>query len=102
MQKSYVKHDKEKGKKPIQTVLIVLAIFALFIFATNGYLKQEKELERLNKEAEELQLKLEIAEREAKQVDALKALSGSTDYIERFAREKLGLVRPDEIIFIER
>lgn len=102
MQKEKIKQNKQMAKESVIKVLVVLAIFALFIFATNGYLKQEKELERLNKEAEELALKLEIVEREAKQVDELKALSGSTDYIERVAREKLGLVRPDEIIFIER
>lgn len=82
-------------------VALVVAVL-LFYSALAIYQQQEREMERLQTEAEELQLQYEAEVRRGKQVNELNAMVGSAQYIERLARDKMGLVKPDEIIFIHR
>ena len=94
---------KAEGKNNMGLRILIIGLVILVLYAAVSiYLRQEKELERLTLEAEELNLQLENTLRENKEIQELNALVGSSEYIERVARDQLGLVRPDEIIFIHR
>lgn len=82
--------------------LVCFLALGLAYTAISIYQVQEKEMERLVAEAEELNLRYEAELRKGKQASELNAMVGSAQYIERLARDNLGLVRPDEIIFIQR
>ncbi|MDO5016598.1 MAG: septum formation initiator family protein [Eubacteriales bacterium] len=94
---------RPQSKKRGHWWLVALVVAALLAYsAITIYQQQEREMERLQAEAEELQLQYEAEVRRGKQVNELNAMVGSAQYIERLARDNLGLVKPDEIIFIHR
>lgn len=82
-------------------ILLLLLIIAIGLaVALSIYQKQSKEICRLQLESDSLNEDLAKAQREGKKLAELKDMSGSKEYIEQVARDELGLVRPDEIIFI--
>lgn len=98
-----MRNTKAEGKHNLGLRLLIVGLIILVLYAAVSiYLRQEKEFARLTLEAEELNLQLENTQRENKEIQELNALVGSSEYIERVARDQLGLVRPDEIIFIHR
>lgn len=75
----------------------------LFVFLTGSvliYLRQEEEIDRLAVNREQLERELSEARDEYKSIQELSNMVGSDQYIERVARDQLGLVSPEEIIFI--
>ena len=48
---------------------------------------------------EELQAQLDEAEKRSEEIDSLKDYVGTDEYIEEIAKEKLGLVHENEILF---
>ena len=65
------------------------------------YFEQERELKRLSEVYALNEIKLAQCREEGQRIEEKKSMLGSDEYIERFAREELGLVRPDEIIFVD-
>lgn len=49
----------------------------------------------------ELKSQIEYEQKRAEEVDALKENVDSDEYIEKIAREKLGMIRKDEIVFVD-
>ena len=86
--------------QPLKMLLFLLTIIFVLSFAVNIYLRQEKEMRRLSAESDDLHKKLDLAMQEEKDIEEMKNMSGSEDFIERMARDELGLVRPEEIIFV--
>lgn len=87
-------------KHPLLKLLYVVVFLCFMIVAVKIYLRQDKEIDRLAHERAELKVKLDEAHEDAKKIEELKNMSGSKEFIERMARDELGLVRPDEIIFV--
>lgn len=85
---------------PIKMIVFLLTMIFVFSLAVNIYLRQEKEMRRLSAESDDLHKKLDLAMQEEKDIEEMKNMSGSEDFIERMARDELGLVRPEEIIFV--
>lgn len=82
-------------------IKILLALLALGYFGFN-MLKQEIKMNQQDQKI--LDLKKQIAEVEDTNtdLDRLIQYSDSEEYIEKIARERLGWVKKDEIIFIEK
>ena len=49
----------------------------------------------------ELNSMIDYEQKRADEVDALKENIDSDEYIEKVAREKLGMIRKDEIVFVD-
>lgn len=82
--------------------LLLIAFFlAAFVFLCYKYPQQKEELLRLQKE--QARLKKELSEVQQKQEDTKNLLSviDSRDFIEQVAREELGLVKANEILFLD-
>ena len=78
--------------------LALSAIFVIFFLVIIGH-----EITRLNNytdQAAAIQERINIEVRRGQQLEAELHRDNIDDYIERTARERLGLVMPDEIIFI--
>lgn len=94
----------KKRKKPSSSnrrgmVAIALIVMVLLV----GLLVQSQKLSRQNRQYEarksELQEQINDEELRAGEIENLNEYVGSTEYIEKVAREKLGLVYEDEILF---
>lgn len=86
--------------RPIKMLFFLLTMIFVLSLAVNIYLRQEKEMRRLSAESDDLHKKLDLVMQEEKDIEEMKNMSGSEDFIERMARDELGLVRPEEIIFV--
>ena len=80
----------------IVSSLFLLAMMALTVWGDRGLLamwRMQHELDRLVREIEIVEQKNATLAREVQR------LRGDLSYIEKIAREELGLVRPGEIVF---
>lgn len=89
---------KKKKAKPLLFSILVLILLSIIISikVSSLYVKNNK-LEKQEAQLEEL-----IEQEKDKYIDLLKEQEyiKSDEYIEQLGREKFGLVKPDEIIFV--
>ena len=89
---------KKKKAKPLLFSILVLILLSVIISikVSSLYVKNNK-LEKQEAQLEEL-----IEQEKDKYIDLLKEQEyiKSDEYIEQLGREKFGLVKPDEIIFV--
>lgn len=88
---------KKKNNKRFKTVL--LAVITLWLLIKGAALQPQ--ITDNHDKIDELNLKIAYEQKRAEEVDALKQNVDSDEYIEKIAREKLGMIRKDEIVFID-
>jgi cell division protein FtsB len=86
-----------------QSLLVRIGLGLLFVVAVASavaiYFRQEDQMSRITARHAELIEEQAIAGQRYEELLALQNQAGSDAYIEQIAREKLGMVRPGEIIF---
>ncbi|MBQ9563300.1 MAG: septum formation initiator family protein [Lachnospiraceae bacterium] len=89
---------REKKKR---TGLLIIAVIVLMLCSVVSYQKQRKLAERDRYEAQiaELNERKEQLEGESREIDDYKSYVQTKKYVEEIARERLGLVYENEIIF---
>lgn len=82
-------------KKLTVKKLIIIGLIAIFIF---GYIRQGITMNRIEKEIANKQSQLEDVKQknERLQDEVEKINSGSEEYLEKLARERLGMIKPGE------
>ena len=78
-----------------------LMIATLFFYLGGVLLRQEKELRTIENEKKQYQALLDEANMKTEELRQIKNRINTDEYIEEYAREKLGLVMPYEIIFMD-
>ncbi len=91
------KKGTKKRKIKITTTIIVAVVLFLLI---KGVMLQPQITDNYDK-ITELESQIEYEQKRAEEVDALKENVDSDEYIEKIAREKLGMIRKDEIVFVD-
>ena len=95
MKKESTRTKKKNSKIP----LLVLFAFVAF-FVIQGVMLQP-DISNNKDKIDELNAQIEYEKQRAEEVDGLKENVDSDEYIEKIAREKLGMIRKDEIVFID-
>lgn len=99
------KNLKSKSQSALNlsvTWLLVIIMFALlFLISAVLVLKQNAERNSLLAEQVDLQAVLEQRKADAAKIDQREAMAGEPEAIEKIAREELGMIKKDEIIFID-
>lgn len=94
-------------KKPIihkgnvWKIAVTLIVIAFAIYFVYTIVSQQVTINQKSKEIETLQSKVDAAEEESKRLEQEIESLNDPEYLERIAREKLGLVRPNERVFID-
>lgn len=84
------------------TWLLVIIMFALlFLISAALILKQNAEKNNLLAEQVDLKAILDQKKAEAAKIDQQESMAGEPEVIEKLARDELGMIRKDEIIFID-
>ncbi|HHU53614.1 MAG TPA: hypothetical protein GXZ43_06030 [Clostridiaceae bacterium] len=102
---SYSKQERHREKKTERGIVgkimlgLVFVIALAFVFSI--LVKQNKEMERLKLKERDLRAELELAKLEELEILDLSNKAGSSEFVERIARDELGLVTADEYIFVE-
>ena len=78
-----------------------LMIAALVFYLGGVLIKQEKELRMIENEKKQYQALLDEANMKTEELKQIKSRINTDEYIEEYAREKLGLVMPYETIFVD-
>ena len=74
---------------------------ALAIYLVCAIINQQSVITNNSKEISELSEQLAQTEQELEEINDSAAEYSSDEFVEKVARERLGLVRPDETIFID-
>lgn len=85
----------------LKKLLSTLAVMLVFLYGIYTIIEQEIELRELADEREKYVVLCENEEMRYEQLMETRKNINSDEYIEEVAREKLGLVMPYEIIFVD-
>lgn len=96
------KNGKASSDKTVSKKIVYAAVVtAVALYFVSTVVSQQISLSKQNKQIEELENKISEAQKESEdlknQVDNL----NNPEYIEKVARERLGLIRPNERIFVD-
>ena len=87
--------------KVLVRILVGMLLLVVLSSAIALYFEQEKQMARIRQREEELSVVLQEAAVSLSGLQELQHLVGSDAYIERVARDQLGMVRPNEIVFTD-
>ncbi|MFA5524702.1 MAG: septum formation initiator family protein [Tissierellales bacterium] len=91
---------KRKKRKKIRLVHLIILALALYLGIT--YLNQQKMINALKSERLQKQQEKQELDNEIEDIEEKLKYTDSLEYIEKMAREELKMVKPDEIIIIDR
>lgn len=97
MKKEETNKEKKQSKMKMSSVIVIIAAGFMLI---KGALMQPQIIKNQDKIAE-LKEQKAYEQKRGEEIDRLKQNSDSDEYIEKIAREKLGMIRKDEILFID-
>lgn len=91
------------GKKKINLFGITLSIFTLFLIGYMGisFVNQSIEIRKYKSEIEDIKKQIQVEEKEIKGLEEDYKNYKKDEYVEKIAREKLKMVKPGEIIYID-
>ena len=92
-----VKSKRKKKKSGLK--IIALAVFVLFVVMASNTFSVQEDKNALEKQYSELEEKLQDEQDRSEILKDKAAYMQTTRYIEEIARERLGLVYEEEIIF---
>ena len=100
------KSSKTKKKNKIDSNQLGMLTIACVVLVLLGWLTMESRglqsrLSVYNAKAAELEEQIETETERTKEIKELKEYMQTDEYAEQFAREKLGLVKENEIVFQE-
>lgn len=81
---------------------ITFVVAILFIAMMTQSISVEKQLSQYQQELEELDNKMTEETERTKEIDDMKKYMETDEYAEEVARDKLGLVKDNEIVFKEQ
>lgn len=84
-------------KKPMTALVLILIAGGMII---NGIIQQPQILKN-KEEIKSLKEALQYEDERVEEVERLTEIVGTDEYIEKIAREKLGMVKEDEKLFVD-
>ncbi|MBP2027119.1 cell division protein FtsB [Acetoanaerobium pronyense] len=102
----HYKTDKETTKKPKKEIdFMLLGIVAIIIVASISmiftYIDQEMQIAELREQRAVILEKEKVEEKEIERLEKILSQVGTMEFIERQARERLGMIKPGETIYID-
>lgn len=88
-------------RKKIKVNFLVIIFLAALIYISYLIVQQQSVLNNYNKEIEYYKQKIQAEKEKNEELKEKQDLYTSDEYIENIARDKLGLVKPGEKIFID-
>ena len=92
---------KKQGQPKRKLNIHVCFMIGLIMYLCYALISQQTSLHSSNAKIAGLEAEIVSAESRLAEVQDMDAFSKSDEYIERVAREKLGLVLPDETVFVD-
>ncbi|WP_317366980.1 septum formation initiator family protein [uncultured Tyzzerella sp.] len=93
--------EKKKKHLKINKLYFITMISIVFIFSSYLFYKYDT-LIKYNKKIEQIKKEIEIANKTNEELKNQTEYKNSNEYIEKIARDKLGMVKNNEIIFYDK
>jgi cell division protein DivIC len=91
---------KDKKKKKIIWTRFFVFVFILYAIFTIA--NQQVTIYRMNKTKQEIVENIQTAQKENERLKDMLQYTSTKEYIERMAREQLGLVKSDERVYVDQ
>lgn len=94
---------KRTTKKKINLKIFAkrLLLVGLAVYVCVTLIGQQSDLSNLKAQEKVLDAQILAAQKEAKELEAEKSISGTDEYIEHVARERLGFMKKFEKVFVD-
>lgn len=76
-------------------------LVVVFVIVAITFIRQQGEINDYNDKIEEINSQIAYEEKHSKELEEKSELYSSDDYIEKVARDELGLVKADEKVFVD-
>lgn len=98
--------EKEAQNKPKKEIdFMLLGIVAIIIVASISmiftYIDQEMQIAELREQRAVILEKAKVEEKEIERLEKILSQVGTMEFIERQARERLGMIKPGETIYVD-
>ena len=90
---------RKHSKKRINVKFVVVSLFAIYFLFTA--FSQQFVINSCNEDIHSLKVNISKEQDKLAKLQAEEKLCSSDEYVEKAAREKLGLIRADETVFID-
>lgn len=87
---------KLKKKKLTRFLMIAIVLYTCYVL-----IQQQVRIHDIDAEMAAYQQKIESAQSENEELNNTKGLLETDEYYEKLARQRLGLVKPDEKVFVD-
>ncbi len=95
------KKVKSKGKINFRKMMVVIVAAVVAVYFVYILISQQISISQKNREIENLREQVVSASEESERLSQEVENLNDPEYLERVAREKLGLVRPNERVFVD-
>jgi cell division protein DivIC len=100
---SEISHSRNISRPGRKRILLRITIGLVLVLAVASavaiYFEQENQMLRIRQRQATLASELSAAKAQQAELDELQGIVDTDEYIERMAREKLGMVKPNEVVF---
>lgn len=90
---------RKKVQNRFSMFLVMLALLMILVAVYVSSIKLQDRLDTLEAQSALLQAQIDAEMERAAEIELLRKRSQTKEYYEEIAKEKLGLVNPDEIVF---
>ncbi len=90
---------RKKRQNGFSVALVIMVIIMLMIVITYGRIDLQKKQDVYTLKEEQLLEQIEAEEKRAEEIEEYRKYTQTQKYVEEVAKEKLGLVNENEIIF---
>lgn len=91
-----------KIKKKRKIIWSNFFVFVFILYAIFTIANQQITIYKLNKTRQEVNHNIEIAQKENEKLKDMLQYTSTKEYIEKMAREQLGLVKSDETVYVDQ
>lgn len=90
---------RKKRQNGFSVALVIMVILMLMVVITFGRIELQKKQEQYTLKEQQLKAQIEVEEKRAEEIEEYRKYTKTQKYVEEVAKEKLGLVNENEIIF---
>ncbi len=90
---------RKKVQNRFSMFLVMLALLMILVAVYASSIKMQERLDALEAQSAFLQAQIDAEKQRAQEIELLRKRSQTKEYYEEIAKEKLGLVNADEIVF---
>ena len=92
---------KPKIRMDATTILIIIVALVCVVIGVKTFITHQPAISANKEKVEEIKQNIEYEKQRIEEIDEVTQKVGTDEYTEKVAREKLGMIKADEIVFVD-